>query len=970
MVRRVISFIVPIVSACLIILGCGNPLLSIVENIHQRENTSDIVILQNDIEIELGSPFDFGSVPVGTNKDVVFEIMNTGKVDLVLNGSVEISGTDAAMFSIQAPPSSVIPPNTSSVFSIRFAPSTEGAKTATLTIRSNDPNEGEYTVTLTGTGTLAQISVRQGTTDIPTDGDFDMGNEEFGGWIDTTFEIRNLGTGSLSLTGSPDKVQVIPSDGPFSCTSQPTSPIAPSSSSTFVIRFNAGEPAGPKSATISIPNSDADMDPYEFEVTATAIQPGEPIMELSRGATGIPSGGSTDYGAVTVGDSMDVVFTITNSGTLDLHLDGTPYVSLSSNPTGQFTVISQPPSGTVAANGGTTTFSVRFAPTASGSKSATVSIANDSVTNPYTFIITGTGGLPEINVKQGSTSIPSPTGTYSFGSTLINTNVDRVFTIENLGNGTLNLTGNPKVAISGTHDSLFTVTAQPPVSQITPAGSTTFTIRFRPTSPGATTATVTVANDDSNENPYTFTINGTGTAPEINVKQGSTDISSGGSFNFGATRKDTAKSYTFTVENLGSADLHLAGNPRVSISGTGASMFSVTTQPAATIAPAASSNFTVRFLPTSYGSFTASVTIANDDSSESSYTFTITGTGNSLITVDSTGDVGQYVSIDSADYDNVYLAYNDQTSSPWKLKFTRSTDGGQSWPSGNIRTIDDCDNYIAMKRFAAYVFICYRSGGELKFAKSEDYGATWPAGNIKTLDSNGSTGYYISMALVFPNIYVSYYTWDTGQLKFIKSTDFGSSWSTPVVVDSATGYEGYYSSIGVDGSNVYISYQDYTNKDLKFAKSTDGGATWAPQTLNVPADDVGYYTSICVDGNYLYISFLDNTNKDLMIAKSTNAGWTWSYITVDSSGDAGWYTDIVDWNSGAIVMISYTTNGILKTAKSSDYGVTWTVKTVDSTVICMYTALTRYSNYVFLGYHDYTNGDLKFARSIDTGGTW
>ena len=37
------------------------------------------------------------------------------------------------------------------------------------------------------------------------------------------------------------------------------------------------------------------------------------------------------------------------------------------------------------------------------------------------------------------------------------------------------------------------------------SGTTTFTITFTPASIGAKTATVTIANDDADENPYTFT---------------------------------------------------------------------------------------------------------------------------------------------------------------------------------------------------------------------------------------------------------------------------------------------------------------------------------------------------------------------------------------------------------------------------------------------------------------------------------
>ena len=85
-----------------------------------------------------------------------------------------------------------------------------------------------------------------------------------------------------------------------------------------------------------------------------------------------------------------------------------------------------------------------------------------------------------------------------------------VFTIEN--SGTADLTFTTPITISGANADQFTIEAQPS-SPVAGSGSTTFTVRFTPTSLGAKTATISIANNDSDENPYDLTI--TGTAVDI-----------------------------------------------------------------------------------------------------------------------------------------------------------------------------------------------------------------------------------------------------------------------------------------------------------------------------------------------------------------------------------------------------------------------------------------------------------------------
>ena len=87
----------------------------------------------------------------------------------------------------------------------------------------------------------------------------------------------------------------------------------------------------------------------------------------------------------------------------------------------------------------------------------------------------------------------------------------RTFTIQNTGASSLSLTGSsPYVTISGTNAADFSVTAIPSNS-IAASGSTTFQITFNPSDIGVRTASLSIANDDSDENPYNFDIQGTGT---------------------------------------------------------------------------------------------------------------------------------------------------------------------------------------------------------------------------------------------------------------------------------------------------------------------------------------------------------------------------------------------------------------------------------------------------------------------------
>jgi LPXTG-site transpeptidase (sortase) family protein len=84
--------------------------------------------------------------------------------------------------------------------------------------------------------------------------------------------------------------------------------------------------------------------------------------------------------------------------------------------------------------------------------------------------------------------------------------VEHTFTITNSGSAALSLTGaSPYVTVTGSD---FSITGTPSNIVAAGGGTTTFRVSFDPSTAGAKTATVSVANNDADENPYTFSIQG------------------------------------------------------------------------------------------------------------------------------------------------------------------------------------------------------------------------------------------------------------------------------------------------------------------------------------------------------------------------------------------------------------------------------------------------------------------------------
>jgi hypothetical protein len=89
--------------------------------------------------------------------------------------------------------------------------------------------------------------------------------------------------------------------------------------------------------------------------------------------------------------------------------------------------------------------------------------------------------------------------------------VTRTYMIRNSGAGPLNLTGVPKVQLSGLNAADYSV-VQPAVGSLAAGASTSFQVTFNPSATGFRNARITVPNNDCNEAGYYYAIRGNGTA--------------------------------------------------------------------------------------------------------------------------------------------------------------------------------------------------------------------------------------------------------------------------------------------------------------------------------------------------------------------------------------------------------------------------------------------------------------------------
>lgn len=131
------------------------------------------------------------------------------------------------------------------------------------------------------------------------------------------------------------------------------------------------------------------------------------------------------------------------------------------------------------------------------------SSAQTAATAAFSGLVT----IPEIAVETSAgTDVPDG-GSHAYGAVTLGTSKAATFVIRNLGYG--NLTGL-SITREGANPADFQVSVAPSAPVTGPGGSTTFTVQFTPSDAGLRSATLRIANNDTNENPFDITLSGSG----------------------------------------------------------------------------------------------------------------------------------------------------------------------------------------------------------------------------------------------------------------------------------------------------------------------------------------------------------------------------------------------------------------------------------------------------------------------------
>jgi hypothetical protein len=246
------------------------------------------------------------------------------------------------------------------------------------------------------------------------------------------------------------------------------------------------------------------------------------------------------------------------------------------------------------------------------------------------------------------------------------------------------------------------------------------------------------------------------------------------------------------------------------------------------------------------------------------------------VSVDTSGSVGSFPSIAIDSNDAVHISYHDYSNND--LKYATCSSGcttASNWDVVSVDTTGTVGQYnsIAIDSNDA-VHISYHdvSNNDLKYATCSSGCTTASNWDDVSVDTTGNVGSYTSIAIDSNDVvHISYYDLSNNDLKYATCSSgctTVSNWNV-VIVDPGYGV-GPYTSIAIDSNDaLHISYRDYFLRDLKYA-TCSSGCTSASNWDDIYVDttgDVGRYTSIAIDSNdAVHISYYDQTNSGLKYA--------------------------------------------------------------------------------------------------------
>lgn len=328
------------------------------------------------------------------------------------------------------------------------------------------------------------------------------------------------------------------------------------------------------------------------------------------------SSNSLNFGNQAVNtSSASLTATLTNAGSATLTISG---IQVTGSNASDFALSDD--CGASLASSADCTLSIKFTPSSTGNRTASITFTDNAVGSPQTITLAGTGTSGELSLSAGSLAFGSqPVGTSATAQTV---------TLSNNGSSTLSLTS---IAVTGTDPGDFPET-NTCGSSLAAGAPCAVSVTFKPAATGSRTAQLSISFSGSGS-PQTVGLSGTGTATAPVASFSPTSLTFA-SQAVGAT----SAAQTVTLNNTGNATLTLTS---IALTGTNPGDFAQANNCGSSLAAGASCALSVTFKPTASGSRNAAVTVT-DNAAGSPQNVSLTGTGAATGTVSLSATVLTY----------------------------------------------------------------------------------------------------------------------------------------------------------------------------------------------------------------------------------------------------------------------------------------------------------------------------------------
>jgi len=220
----------------------------------------------------------------------------------------------------------------------------------------------------------------------------------------------------------------------------------------------------------------------------------------------------------------------------------------------------------------------------------------------------------------------------------------------------------------------------------------------------------------------------------------------------------------------------------------------------------------------------------------------------------------------------------------------------------------------------------------------------------------------------------------------VRSTDNGTTWSSPVLVCRSSSTINYVSGVRTSSGRLLIVWQDYST-GLTESTSDDDGMSWStPRTITTNYDEEYTSLSQTLDGRIWlsYSRYFPPSAYDTYYRSSTDDGNSWSTEkTFSASAYDEYYVVFASRDSSTILSVSETNaTGYygLYSQTSSDGGNTWSSPVAieaSATTNARPRLLRQSDGSLWLIYQHYrpcagslTQSEIAYKKSTDGGSTW